>query len=88
MSWSIDIVGTPRAVKAAVAKENYLPAGLKAAVDEFCEANAGAAPGQYGSVLRISSSGHHGGVGSNVYSFSVTPIVLAPEPAADPPTTS
>lgn len=57
MSWSIKVVGQPAAVKKKVLAEQYMPAGLKQTIAEFCDATASTG-------IRVESHGHHGAYGS------------------------
>jgi hypothetical protein len=86
MSWSIKIIGSRAAVKAAVNKESYLPQGLKDVVTQIADApSAGSQDG-----LIVESHGHvDASYGGSVSKFEVSPITLAttlaPEPAAGAP---
>lgn len=77
MSWSIDIVGNPDDVQAAVERDKNIPNPIKDTVRLYVSAvKAGAnAPG----AMRVVSMGHYGPTDawSNLHSFSILPVTLA-----------
>ncbi len=81
MSWSINIIGKTADVNAAVQTDSCLPQCLKDVVAAF--AAAGTGPDGYSpppGAIHVISSGHYdaNSGGSNIYSFSINPITLAP----------
>lgn len=77
MSWSIKIVGSNAAVKAAIKGNLNLPQGLIDAVIQIADA-----PNLNGGLM-VESTGHIDSTyGGYVNSFSVTQCILAPEPAS------
>ena len=89
MSFSINIVGSRAAVKAAVNAEQYVPQGLKDVVAAIADASSPSS-----GALQVIASGHTDATsGGNIYKFEVNPVVLAveapaPEAAAAAPTPS
>jgi len=85
MSWNIDIVGTPENVSGAVAREQYVPDELKAAVAVFAKTAIAAPNASRPIAIRVKSSGHMDTVSgwSNINEFSITSLTLAgpPQPA-------
>jgi hypothetical protein len=80
MSWFLNLVGTPAALKAALAKETNLSEHLRAALLEMCDDK----PWNSETHLRIHGSGHAGG-GSSISSLTVERLnVLAEAPAEAP----
>jgi len=85
MSWNINIVGSRAAVKAAIAKEQYIPQGLKDVVNSICDTNA-----KTGSpLISVETYGHFDTAwGGNVGKFEVKQVQLAPEPPPPAPATT
>ena len=79
MSWSINTVGKKADVKAAANAEQYLPQCLKDVVAAFCDEGANDTTGP--EAVHLKTSGHFGGAHSNIYNFSLNPVVLAKPPA-------
>ena len=92
MSWNINIIGKTSDVNAALQAEPCLPQCLKDVVALF--AAAGTTPDSYtppSGAIQVKTSGHYDAQngGSNIYEFSINPVILAPpapEPAPEPET--
>jgi hypothetical protein len=87
MSWSINVTGTLSGVRAKVAADKQIPAGIKAAVfDIIDEPNARTAG------ITVRGHGHSGGGYGSVGELKVERIELAleqaPIPVAVPPAAS
>jgi hypothetical protein len=84
MSWSINIVGKPDDVNAAIQKDEHLPVCLKEVVRVFT--NAGKEAGNRPGAIQVETSGHYAldNGHSNIYQFRINPIVLA-VPDSSPP---
>ena len=80
MSWFIQSIGSPAAVKADLAKNRALSPKLLAALQEICDDKQW--PGQVGYALMIEGSGHSG-EGSSINSLKVSRVrILAPADGA------
>lgn len=75
MSWYIKTIGSPADIKAAVRKDNYVPASIVAAVDGFCGM---AGPDQKILVETIGQVGD--GIGS--MKLEISTVLVAAEPPA------
>lgn len=79
MSWSVDVIGKPVDVNAAIQADKNIPQPLKDAVALFV-----AAGGEKANVptraLRVQSNGHYSAADawSNVSSFAINQVTLAP----------
>lgn len=81
MSWFLNLVGSPAAVKAKIEADTCLSASLKAAIIEICNDNDWS--GKPSDTIRVKGSGHCGS-GSSITSLEVERVILAPEPAKTP----
>lgn len=77
MSWSLNLIGSPAAVKAALEKNLQLSPALKAAIAEICDDTGW--DGKPSTAIRVSGSGHCGS-GSSISRLEVERVVMAPEP--------
>ena len=76
MSWFIQSIGSPAAVKADLAKNRTLSPKLLAALQEICDDKQW--PTQAGYALMIEGSGHSG-EGSSINSLKVSRVQILPE---------
>lgn len=88
MSWSLNIIGKPADVNAAIQTNTCLPQCLKDVVAVFVAAGTG--PNSYSpqpGAIQVVSSGHYdaNSGGSNIYAFSINPVTLAPPVTAPAP---
>lgn len=81
MSWSIKVIGTRKAVKAAVNNHTSLPQSVKDVVTAVCDAGDGKS-GQNG--IMVESNGHIGGDYSSC-NLNITNCIIAPEPVEAAP---
>ena len=82
MSWFIQSIGSPAAVKADLARSNTLSPKLLAALQEICDDESWPSQPNYG--IFIEGSGHSG-QGSYITNLKVTRVqILAETPAPQP----
>jgi hypothetical protein len=82
MSWNVDIIGKPQAVRTALDNLNAIPQELKALVDAVIEA-AKHTPGEP-RLLRVETSGHlDPNFGGDIYRFTTSQPTLAPDNPED-----
>ena len=83
MSWYIKTVGSPAAIKAAVAKETYMPQAVKDSIGVVCDKATAMSSGTIKYSVLVESQGHISDYGAKNHTVCEA-LSLAPEPEPDP----